>query len=125
MLVPIILTSFPGPTPEPTAPMCASSAPVATGMSCGRSSFWAHSFESFPAGWSIVEVCVGSVFASFLNLGLSCFRKSTDGYPPHWLENIALCPAAQALLIILFGSVIPQSIAGMKSHASIHVCAAS
>ena len=42
VLVPMILTSVPGLTPEPTAPMWASNAPTATGMPAGRPTFLRH-----------------------------------------------------------------------------------
>ena len=42
VLVPMILTSVPGATPEPTAPRCASNAPTATGMPAVKPVFFAH-----------------------------------------------------------------------------------
>ena len=43
VLVPMIFTSVPGATPEPTAPRCASNAPTATGMPAVNPVFFAHS----------------------------------------------------------------------------------
>ena len=50
VLVPMILTSTPLLIPEPTAPRCASKAPIATGIPAGRPSLLDHAFVSFPAG---------------------------------------------------------------------------
>ena len=49
VLVPMIFTSVPGLMPAPTAPMCASNAPTATGMPAGRPTFLATSAVSAPA----------------------------------------------------------------------------
>ncbi len=52
--VPMILTSVPAVTPAPTAPRCASKAPIAIGMPSGRRRREAHSVHSRPAGRSSV-----------------------------------------------------------------------
>jgi len=53
VLVPMIFTSVPGATPEPTAPRCASNAPTATGILAVKPVFFDHAAVSPPTDLSI------------------------------------------------------------------------
>ncbi|OPZ04193.1 MAG: hypothetical protein BWZ08_02751 [candidate division BRC1 bacterium ADurb.BinA292] len=123
--VPMILTSTPGSIPEPTAPRCASNAPIATGVPAGSPSRIAHSAVSPPAACETFAARSGSVARTRASSGSSALRNSASGYPPHPGLNIALCPAAQIPRCSLLGCSVPVSTAGIQSVCSAHVWAAA
>ena len=79
VLVPMIFTSAPGATPEPTAPRCASNAPTATGIPARKPVFFAHAAVKPPTAESIARTRGQRRSRNAPSLGSSCDRNSASG----------------------------------------------
>ena len=96
VLVPMIFTSVPGATPDPTAPRCASKAPTATGIPAGKPVFFAQAGVSVPTAWSIEwtrgvnRVHVGPLWGSPFGPSLGSDEQLSDSNPNGLRDGLVL-----------------------------------
>ena len=108
--VPITLTKVCSSIFAPTAPECASNVPTAMTVLVVNPKRLAHSVLKLPATSSEVYVSVYSFGRNCAKYGSNFSKKFSGGSPFQSACHIALCPAAQRLLLNDFRSLFSINI---------------